>query len=97
MIQKFEARRARGPKRFAKVLLVAVALAVFLAACGGGAASPEESLAVIAAAEQNEVQLKLTDDLAQTELLDGESGQITTLGEVVTGDRPVLLWYWSPN
>lgn len=97
MIQKFQVRRAPRLQRFPKVLLLAVALAVFLAACGGGAASSEESLAVIAAAEQNEVQLKLTDDLVQTELLDGESGQITTLGEIVTGDRPVLLWYWSPN
>ena len=54
-------------------------------------------MAAIATAENNQTRLNLTDNLAQTELLHGDSGQITSLGAVVTGDRPVLLWYWAPN
>ena len=45
----------------------------------------------------NEAQLALSGDLSQTELLDTRTGEITTLSEVVTGDRPVLLWYWAPH
>lgn len=83
--------------RLPAVWSFAVVFLLLLSACGGGGASSAESLAVIATAEQNQLQLKLTDDLVQTELLDGASGQITSLSEVVTGDRPVLLWYWAPN
>ncbi len=99
MMHNFETPHVRQQLRFVNVWSLALAFAVFLTACGGGGggASSEESLAVIAAAEANELQLKLTDVLVQTELLDAESGQITTLGDVVVGDRPVLLWYWSPN
>jgi hypothetical protein len=41
--------------------------------------------------------LALTSDVATTQLLDTADGSITQLSDVVTGDRPVLLWYWAPH
>ena len=71
-----------------------VALALFATACGGGA---EADPAVVAAAETNESRLSLGGDIASTELLEAATGEITSLGEVVTGDRAVLVWYWAPH
>ena len=88
------------PKRtLARKLLVTVAsLALFATACGGGGGpTSEESSAAIAAAVANEAQLQLTGDIASTQLLDTADGSIQQLSEVVTGDRPVLLWYWAPH
>lgn len=75
------------------------ALALFATACGGGGAAPtsEQASAAKAAAEVNIGALDLNDDLATTELLNAADGSITTLSDVVTGDRPVLVWYWAPH
>lgn len=59
--------------------------------------SPGQVAAISALAEQNQAELNLTADVARTELLDGRTGQIARLSEIVTGDRAVLLWYWAPN
>ncbi len=82
-----------------KMLLIVAALALFATACGGGGGGPssEESSAAEAAAEANEFELRLTSDVATTQLLDTADGGIAQLSEVVTGDRPVLLWYWAPH
>jgi len=86
-----------GRGRTVLVVSVVATLALVATACGGGGASSEQDLATRAIAEQNEANLTLTDDIATTGLLVGESGEITNLAEVVTGDRPVLVWYWAPN
>jgi len=79
-------------------MLTVVSLALFATACGGGGGpSSEQSSAAIAAAEVNQGQLTLTDDLATSEMLDTADGSIVDLRDVVTGDRPVLLWYWAPH
>ena len=77
--------------------VVVVALTLVATACSGGRASSDQDLATRAIAEQNEADLTLTDDIATTGLLAGQSGEITNLAEVVTGDRSVLVWYWAPN
>jgi|GEM_PF-681603 len=87
----------RGPRGSTLRVLSVTLLGLVLTACGGGGASSEQDIATRALAEQNQVSLNLSDDLAITELLHGETGAITNLGEVVTGDRPVLVWYWAPN
>ena len=84
-------------RHFLRAWMLLALVAIVASACGGGGASSEESLAAIAAAETNEAQLSLSEDLSRSELLVGETGQITSLGDVVTGDRPVLVWYWAPN
>ena len=84
--------------RASKLLVTIAALALFATACGGGSGpTSEQSQAAITTAEQNEPQLELVADLAVTELLDTSDGTITSLSEVVTGDRAVLLWYWAPH
>lgn len=86
-----------NPGRSAKrrLLIIVTSLAIFATACGGGGSSADP--AVSAAAQSNEAQLVLTDDIGATQLLDSNSGEITSLGEVVTGDRAVLVWYWAPH
>ena len=83
-----------NPRRGQRLWLVLVALALFATACGGGA---EADPAAVAAAESNESQLSLDGDIASTQLLDAATGEIASLGDVVTGDRAVLVWYWAPH
>jgi len=71
-----------------------VLLIVVLSSCGSGVQIDDE---VVAVAAQNAAVLGLSDDVATTGLLDGVTGEITSLGDVVTGDRAVLVWYWAPN
>lgn len=82
------------------LLAVIALLALVAAACSGGAetaSASEASTAVIAAATQNQSKLVLGDELSESQLLDTRTGAITSLGDVVTGDRAVLLWYWAPS
>jgi len=52
---------------------------------------------MLALAETNQAKLVLTDEPAYTELLEGRTGSITNLDQVITGDRAVAIWYWAPN
>lgn len=82
------------------LLVVIAALALFATACGGGAGggrSSAERDAALDAAAVNETQLVLTSDLATSQVLHTADGTATSLSEVVTGDRAVLLWYWAPH
>jgi hypothetical protein len=85
----------RSPLR--RLLVIFASLALFATACGGGGPSSEQSSAAEAAAATNETQLTLTSDIASSQVLDTADGSIARLAEVVTGDRPVLLWYWAPH
>ncbi len=55
---------------------------------------PEEAQA---AAEQNIPNLQPSDDVRDIEVVSVYDGSITSLREVVAGDRPVLLWFWAPH
>jgi len=57
----------------------------------------EQDLEMLALAETNQAKLVLTDEPAYTELLEGRTGSITNLDQVITGDRAVAIWYWAPN
>ena len=84
-----------GHPRWRRRLLAAVgALALFATACGGQSA---EQAAAAEAAEANVSQVQISSDLSATELLDTRDGSVTSLDDVVTGDRAVLLWYWAPH
>ena len=81
-----------------KLLTLVGALALFATACaGGGGQSSEAASAAELAAQTNEPGLQLTSDITSTQLLDTVDGNISQLADVVTGDRPVLLWYWAPH
>ena len=96
---EFESRDRSQTQRGAQDGFVLLAsLALFATACGGDAGpSSEESSAATAAATSNQAALQLTADVATTQLLDTVDGGIVQLSDVVTGDRPVLLWYWAPH
>ncbi len=91
---------------------LAVAAALGLAACGGetsteagvesagsssdgadavGSSDPE------AVAEANLPLLEEGETVLDHQVLDVADGSISTLGDVVDGDRPVLLWFFSPH
>ena len=86
----------------------ALAAGLVLSACGGGdepttvgaSAATADGAAGSNAAETaaaNSDALQSTDDGRTTEVLDIADGSITTLQQAVTGDRPVLLWFWAPH
>jgi hypothetical protein len=78
-----------------------VVLSVAATACGGGSsadtadASAGSSAAALAAANLGD--LATSDDVRLIEVLDVDTGETTTLADTVTGDRPVLLWFWAPH
>jgi len=74
--------------------VLSVAAVIVTAGCGAGPAVDD---AIVSLGSENAASLQLTGDLATTELLNGASGEVTSLGDVVTGDRAVLVWYWAPN
>lgn len=51
----------------------------------------------LAAADANLANLQTSDDVRDIEVLSVTSGEITSLRSVVTGDRPVLVWFWAPH
>ena len=86
------------------------ACAIGLAACGGGAepattgnaAAQSSSDAGVgseaeAAAAANLPLLQPADQVVDFEVLDVADGSISSLRDQVTGDRPVLLWFFSPH
>ena len=86
--------------------VAAGALAIGLSACGGGgesvssSATPaevQEANSAEAAAAQNLPLLQPSDQLVDFEVLNVSDGSISTLQEEVAGDRPVLLWFFSPH
>lgn len=56
--------------------------------------TPEEAAATAA---ENQPNLQVSDDPIDTEVLVVADGSVTTIAEAVTGDRPVLLWFWAPH
>lgn len=76
-----------------------------LAACGGSttvasdAASPEAGVnesAEVAAAE-NLPNLQSSETVFDVEVLSVADGSVSSLRDAVTGDRPVLVWFWAPH
>ncbi len=87
----------------------ALAAGLLLSACGGGGettstgATPDAGTETSSGAspadlaEENAQSLQSTDDGRTSEVLNIADGSITSLQEAVTGDRPVLLWFWAPH
>lgn len=79
-----------------RLAAVTASAALFATACGGGSGVSADP-GFVEAAEQNQNALDTGGDFGTTELLDTTTGEITTVGDVVTGDRAVLVWYWAPH
>ena len=96
-----------------KLVAIFGALLVVATACGSGtddtstaavtdgpanvSSGPDSPDAAAAAAVANIEGLTPSDDVRLIEVLDVESGGVTTLADAVDGDRPVLLWFWAPH
>lgn len=72
-----------SPVRVAASLFVALSLTA--AACGGDSPAETGDLGTTA------------DDVRLIEVLEVDTGEPTTLADTVTGNRPVLLWFWAPH
>lgn len=86
--------RAIAPALFAAATLLA-------SACGGdsatGAGSSAQGSNAASAADDNIGDLATNEDVRLIEVLEVDTGETTTLADTVTGDRPVLLWFWAPH
>lgn len=86
----------RSPVR-ARATLLFAAVALLAAACGGSG-STETGAAADGGPDPTPIEdLATNDDVRLLEVLDVETGGATTLADTVTGDRPVLLWFWAPH
>lgn len=98
----------RSARRRAKYIAAPIFAALTLSACGGSTtvdsanapapvdeASSEPSAAQTAA--ENEASLQSADNPFDIEVLSVADGEVASLREVVTGDRPVLVWFWAPH
>ena len=90
----------RTPIRAAAVALF-VTLALVAAACGG--TSSTETSSTPASGDTGSGDGGQDDatpapsGVTAIEVLDVETGDTTTIADTVTGDRPVLLWFWAPH
>ena len=68
-------------------------------ACASGGSTPDNPAAAAAseAAAANIHNLQQSSNVLDIELLDVTDGSVATLREAVDGDRPVLIWFWSPH
>jgi hypothetical protein len=90
--------RPVSPPARTPVALLCVALAIVATACGSGSTSDTAAGSGVAAiAEANLGDLATSDDVRLIQVLEVDTGETTTLTDTVTGDRPVLLWFWAPH
>lgn len=84
---------------FSTVGALAVGFALFLTACGAEGAAPTTAEAAAAgdAADTNQSSLDQSGNVLDIEVLDVSDGSKATLRDAVDGDRPVLLWFYSPH
>lgn len=76
-----------------------IGLGLLATACGGGSNIPEDPAAIAAneAAAANIDNLQSSNNVLDIEVLDVADGSVATLREAVDGDRPVLVWFYSPH
>ena len=73
-----------SPFTYPWVTGVVVWLSLLASACGDTAETYETSLATSL-------------DVSDIEVLSVDDGSVSSLRDAVTGDRPVLLWFWAPH
>ena len=83
------------PTRIAAVLVAALSLTA--TACGGDNPSEAATGSDPTTVADDTGDLEVGDDIRLLEVLELDTGAPTTLADTVTGDRPVLLWFWAPH
>lgn len=85
------------PRRLTAVTVVG-AVALLGAACGDDASEPAATGdPATATADAADGAGEVADDISAIEVLGLPGGETTTLTATITGDRPVLLWFWAPH
>lgn len=94
-------------KPFRGPLLSVLLVVTLVAAACGSESSTETSTSPAAPADTGATTSSESDTDAGSspgaaavttiEVLDVVSGNATTIADTVTGDRPVLLWFWAPH
>ena len=82
------------------VTIAVVGVGLLASACAGGEGSAPDTAEASAAgdaASENIDGLLSSDNVLDVEVLDVADGSVATLRDAVTGDRPVLLWFYSPH
>lgn len=109
----FEPARTLPSRTLRGRYLAAPIFAALLAACGGSAAidsgaapepisetttdAAESGASAENAAAANIPNLQSAEVVFDVEVLSVADGSVSSLREVVTGDRPVLVWFWAPH
>lgn len=97
--------------RMLRIRYLAVpAFALVLAACGtasdvessaapaeAGVEATDDRAAALAAATANMSNLQSAESVFDVEVLSVDDGSVASLRDVVTGDRPVLVWFYAPH
>jgi hypothetical protein len=95
--------------RPSRIQVLAAVFALTLAACGGSnqetastggvdeVTSSSTGINAKDVAEANIPGLQTSDDPLDVEVLSVADGSVSSLRAAVTGDRPVLLWFWAPH
>jgi parvulin-like peptidyl-prolyl isomerase len=86
---------------------IAAVSVLFAAACGGSSsgstaaaddpAAAQAAAEAATAAEVSQGSLQSADEYHAVEVLDVADGSVTTLAGAITGDRPVLVWFYAPH
>jgi len=81
---------------FLRTVTAAAGLALLISACGDDAASDQARAAADPSREDARADPSGADVLA-VEVLTVDNDDPSTLRAAVTGDRPVLLWFYAPH
>lgn len=74
--------------------LAALALAAMLASgCGGSSANTVPIAAAAAATDPRGISA----DVPDVAVVDVATGSTSSLRALLSGERPVLLWFWAPH
>jgi len=84
--------------RSSRIAATVLGFGLLASACAGGRApDTAEANAAGEAAAANIDDLSAAESVFDYEVLDVSSGAISNVRTAVTGDRPVLLWFYSPH
>ena len=81
-----------------RLAAAALGFGLLATACGGGGVPDNpEALAANEQAAANIGNLQASDNVLDIETLNVADGSVSTLRQAIDGDRPVLLWFYSPH
>ncbi|NCG25795.1 MAG: hypothetical protein GWP47_16890 [Actinobacteria bacterium] len=74
---------------------IVIGFSLLASACGDTAETGQASVAT--SDDVRDIEVLSVDDVRDIEVLSVDDGSVSSLRDAVTGDRPVLLWFWAPH